>query len=125
MKQKLLFTAINVFAGAFFGFLFGYLLVEVPAGTPSPLVAAGLISAFYNGVLSLFACLYFMFRDRETEDSQFNFARGGARAYLTGMLVFVAGGICFGQLSFLLIFFSIALGFFQGLVWWQLKIANQ
>lgn len=106
------------------GFVYGHQLVDVPVGTPSPLVAAGLVSALANGLLSLFATLVMFIRDRETTDSQFSFGRDGALVYLLGTLVFLVSGLFFAKLTYLLFAFSLSLGFAHGLTLWQLKQNN-
>lgn len=121
MKHRLSVALISVAFGAFMGFVYGYLLVDVPEDTPSPLVAAGLVSALANGLLSLFATVVMFIRDRETTDSQFIFGRDGALAYLLGALVFTACGLFFAKLTYLLLAFSLSLGFVHGLTLWQLK----
>lgn len=121
MKHRLCVALISVAFGAFMGFVYGYLLVDVPEGTPSPLVAAGLVSALANGLLSLFATLVMFICDRETTDSQFIFGRDGALAYLLGTLIFIMCGLFFAKLTYLLLAFSLSLGFAHGLTLWQLK----
>lgn len=103
------------------GFVYGHQLIDVPQGAPSPLVAAGLVSALANGLLSLFATLVIFIRDCDMTESQFSFGRTGALAYLLGALVFLMSGFFFAKMTYFLLAFSLLLGFAHGLAAWQLK----
>lgn len=121
MKHRLCVAMISVAFGAFMGFVYGHQLIDVPQGTPSPLVAAGLVSALANGLLSLFATLVIFIRDCDMTESQFSFGRTGALAYLLGALVFLMSGFFFAKMTYFLLAFSLLLGFAHGLAAWQLK----